>query len=86
MRVTSVRCESSRFAGWLLLGSVLLCLSPCSLLAHLELQDQTPKAGEKKNEPRRVIVRLVRRADQQPVAAASVVKASSGREIPGSSI
>jgi uncharacterized GH25 family protein len=76
MRVLPGRCESSSLPRWLLWGLALLCLSPCSLLAHLELQEQTPKAGEKRNEPRKVIVRLVRRANQQPIAGATVLIAS----------
>ena len=48
------------------------------LLAFLQptTQGQTPKAGESKNEPRKVIIRLVRKADGQPISGAIVVVSS----------
>jgi uncharacterized GH25 family protein len=50
-------------------------LSPYNSLAHLE-NEQAPKTAEKKNESRRVALRLVRRADQQPIPGATVLVTS----------
>ncbi len=76
MRVAPSRCDSTRLPRRLLVGLGLLFLSPCSSLAYLDLKEQAPRAAENKNESRRVALRLVRRADQQPIPGATVLVTS----------
>ena len=83
MRVRPSRWKSSSVLGWLLLGLALHCLSPCSMRAHLELQEPAAIAREKMTEPRKVAIRLVRKTDGQPISGAIVVVCSYHYDIPG---
>ncbi len=58
----------------LLVLAVVAAVLPACILA--KAQGQTPKANEKAAETRKVIIRLVRKADGQPIAGAIVVVSS----------
>jgi hypothetical protein len=57
-------------------------LGPDSARAGLEPQEQTPRAADHKNEPRRVIFRLIRQTDGQPIPGALVVVLSYDFDLP----
>jgi uncharacterized GH25 family protein len=78
MRVAPGQWVSTRIPWWLFADLALLSLSPQTSRACLDLGEQAQKAGETKNEPRRVALRLVAHADQHPLPGA-IVKVVSYR-------
>jgi hypothetical protein len=73
MSVAPGQYGGAGFPRLLLVGVALLSLSPNRLLARLWIQNRAQKASEKKNESRKVALRLVSRADQKPIAGATVM-------------
>ena len=61
------------FCGFLDLTAVAVVLLAC---IQPTTQGQTPKADEKRPEPRKVVIRLVRKADGQPISGATVLVSS----------
>jgi uncharacterized GH25 family protein len=57
-------------------------LSPDSSRAGLEPQEQAPGAADHKNQPRRVILRLIRKTDGRPIPGALVVVGSYDFDLP----
>jgi hypothetical protein len=82
MRGASSRCDLLRFAWLPLVGLALVFSSPSRTHAHGELQGQAPNAEEKKYQPRKVVLQLVRKADGRPIPGASVVAGSYLFRIP----
>jgi uncharacterized GH25 family protein len=76
MRGASGRRAPSHFYRLLLVGLALLLSSPSSTLAQRAVEGQAPKADEKKNAPSKVVLKLVRKTDGQPISGATVVVSS----------
>jgi hypothetical protein len=57
-------------------------MSPYSSRAGLEPPEQAPGAAEHKNQPRRVIFRLIRKADGRPIPGARIVVISYDFDLP----
>src|SRR5262249_6637045 len=77
-----VRCRSSRLARWVLVSLALPLLSLDSSRSGLEPQEQAPGAADHKNQPRRVIFRLIRKTDGRPIPGARVVVISYDFDLP----
>src|SRR5262245_30829872 len=82
MRGAPGQCGSSLLAPWLLVGLAFPLLSPDSSRAGLEAQEQAPGAADSKNQPRRVIFRLIRKTDGRPIPGALIVVLSYDFDLP----